>query len=158
MRIQKARHFRFSAEVCIPDFRVSGFRVQLQMTDPTAEKSSAVDPPEFCCPISLQLMEDPVLASDGHAYEREMIEQWFANGNSSSPVTGQVLSKFISLATLPQAQFLRLEAADAQFQSAFAHRRACVEAAIRYFVGLVERKQLQRRGKQRGLVQNSGRN
>jgi len=40
---------------------------------------SAPEPPdEFVCPISQELMEDPVLASDGHAYERRAIERWFA--------------------------------------------------------------------------------
>eukprot|EP00438_Fugacium_kawagutii_P021387 Skav232434 [mRNA] locus=scaffold189:204525:208032:- [translate_table: standard] len=31
------------------------------------------DPVELCCPISLQLMEDPVIAADGHTYERASI-------------------------------------------------------------------------------------
>jgi len=32
------------------------------------------DPPELCCPISHQLMEDPVVAGDGFTYERSCIE------------------------------------------------------------------------------------
>jgi hypothetical protein len=31
----------------------------------------------FLCPIGLQLMRDPVIAADGHTYERTHIEQWF---------------------------------------------------------------------------------
>ena len=29
-----------------------------------------------CCPISHEIMEDPVLCSDGHTYERTKIEEW----------------------------------------------------------------------------------
>lgn len=34
-------------------------------------------PNEFMCPISMQIMYDPVLcAGDGFAYERKCIEKW----------------------------------------------------------------------------------
>ena len=32
------------------------------------------DPKDFCCPISHELMKDPVVAGDGHTYERSCIE------------------------------------------------------------------------------------
>ena len=32
---------------------------------------------DFICPISGGLMHDPVLADDGHSYERESIQHWF---------------------------------------------------------------------------------
>jgi len=35
-------------------------------------------------------MLDPVVASDGHTYERYAIEQWLSK-NKSSPLTGQQL-------------------------------------------------------------------
>ena len=35
-------------------------------------------PHELRCPISGDLMEDPVVAEDKRSYEREMIEAWFA--------------------------------------------------------------------------------
>ena len=35
-------------------------------------------------------MQDPVLAADGHTYEREAIERWLEN-NDESPVTGGIL-------------------------------------------------------------------
>jgi hypothetical protein len=35
-----------------------------------------VMPEELSCPISIQLMTDPVLAEDGHTYQRDAIEQW----------------------------------------------------------------------------------
>lgn len=48
-------------------------------------------PPEFLCPISLDLMRDPVLCDDGHTYERTVILQWLAT-NPTSPTTRQPMS------------------------------------------------------------------
>lgn len=45
-------------------------------------------PPEFFCPITQQIMDDPVMTSDGHSYQRNAILQWFADGNIRSPLTG----------------------------------------------------------------------
>jgi hypothetical protein len=43
-----------------------------------------IQPPEdFVCPITHQLMEDPVVASDGHTYERNAITQWLEKQNTS---------------------------------------------------------------------------
>ena len=36
-----------------------------------------VMPHEFRCPISGDLMEDPVISQDDRSYERELIERWF---------------------------------------------------------------------------------
>ena len=36
-------------------------------------------------------MDDPVLATDGHTYERSAIEQWFATGKKTSPKSGDAL-------------------------------------------------------------------
>ena len=45
------------------------------------------------CPITGELFKDPVLCvGDGHTYEREAVEKWFAKGHSTSPLTGAVLS------------------------------------------------------------------
>ena len=48
--------------------------------------SASAIPNEFYCPITFGLMTDPVIAEDGHTYEREAIEQWFVN-HSTSPKT-----------------------------------------------------------------------
>jgi hypothetical protein len=40
-------------------------------------------PIEFRCPISLGLMTDPVVASDGCTYERESITRWLSEHNTS---------------------------------------------------------------------------
>ena len=44
-------------------------------------------PPSFICPITLEVMQDPVTAADGHSYEAEAIRQWFRTSNLS-PSTG----------------------------------------------------------------------
>eukprot|EP00930_Biecheleria_cincta_P040774 TRINITY_DN27929_c0_g2_i1.p1 TRINITY_DN27929_c0_g2~~TRINITY_DN27929_c0_g2_i1.p1 ORF type:complete len:774 (-),score=127.47 TRINITY_DN27929_c0_g2_i1:79-2400(-) len=44
-------------------------------------------PPSFYCPISRQCMQDPVVLSDGHSYERRHIERWLED-HSTSPVSG----------------------------------------------------------------------
>ncbi|GAA0149995.1 hypothetical protein LIER_37043 [Lithospermum erythrorhizon] len=48
-------------------------------------------PSHFRCPISLDLMTDPVTLSTGMTYDRESIEKWIDAGNITCPVTNQVL-------------------------------------------------------------------
>lgn len=45
-------------------------------------------PDEFVCPISQELMTDPVIAMDGHSYERSAITEWLER-RLSSPMTNQ---------------------------------------------------------------------
>jgi hypothetical protein len=47
-------------------------------------------PEDYSCPITHQLMVDPVLASDGHTYEREAINKWLEK-NNTSPMNNTVL-------------------------------------------------------------------
>uniref|UniRef100_A0A452ZCN6 RING-type E3 ubiquitin transferase n=1 Tax=Aegilops tauschii subsp. strangulata TaxID=200361 RepID=A0A452ZCN6_AEGTS len=49
-------------------------------------------PPDFRCPISLDLMRDPVVSASGQTYDRESITRWFGAGKSTCPKTGQVLT------------------------------------------------------------------
>lgn len=44
-------------------------------------------PPSFRCPISLEVMKDPVTLSTGHTYDRANIEKWLKAGNKTCPVT-----------------------------------------------------------------------
>ncbi|CAN4089638.1 unnamed protein product [Withania somnifera] len=49
-------------------------------------------PPYFLCPISLEMMKDPVTLSTGITYDRENIEKWiFFAKNQTCPVTKQPL-------------------------------------------------------------------
>ncbi|KAK6919942.1 Pentatricopeptide repeat [Dillenia turbinata] len=41
----------------------------------------------FYCPITQDVMVDPVETSSGQTFEREAIEKWFADGNSMCPLT-----------------------------------------------------------------------
>ncbi|KAK4763437.1 hypothetical protein SAY87_012875 [Trapa incisa] len=49
-------------------------------------------PSHFRCPISLDLMKDPVTLSTGITYDRESIEKWIESGNRTCPVTKQPLT------------------------------------------------------------------
>ncbi|KAH7680948.1 Zinc finger RING/FYVE/PHD-type protein [Dioscorea alata] len=51
-------------------------------------------PYHFRCPISLELMRDPVTVSTGQTYDRASIESWVATGNTTCPVTRSPLTEF----------------------------------------------------------------
>ncbi|KAK7271179.1 hypothetical protein RJT34_26858 [Clitoria ternatea] len=53
-----------------------------------------VIPNHFRCPISLDMMKDPVTLSTGITYDRESVERWFDEGNITCPVTNQVVRNF----------------------------------------------------------------
>ena len=48
-------------------------------------------PSSFICPISGELMADPVTCVDGHSYEKGCILRWFRESRVTSPVTGKAL-------------------------------------------------------------------
>ncbi|CAD7933913.1 unnamed protein product [Amoebophrya sp. A120] len=47
-------------------------------------------PPHFRCPISKEIMFDPVTAADGHSYQRQHLQRWFLSGGQHSPVNAAV--------------------------------------------------------------------
>lgn len=47
-------------------------------------------PPSFRCPITHEIMSDPVTTADGHSYERSSIERWLKT-RDTSPQTGERL-------------------------------------------------------------------
>lgn len=49
-------------------------------------------PPDFCCPLSLELMTDPVIVSSGQTYERAFIKKWIDLGLTVCPKTRQPLA------------------------------------------------------------------
>ncbi|PWA87158.1 Armadillo-like helical [Artemisia annua] len=51
-------------------------------------------PYHFRCPISLELMRDPVIVVTGQTYDRSSIESWVATGNTTCPVTRLPLTEF----------------------------------------------------------------
>ncbi|CAH9103597.1 unnamed protein product [Cuscuta epithymum] len=51
-------------------------------------------PYHFRCPISLELMTDPVTVCSGQTYDRGSIQSWLATGNTTCPVTRSPLTDF----------------------------------------------------------------
>lgn len=49
-------------------------------------------PQDFICPITHDLMSDPVISDDGFSYEKTAILEWFAKGKTTSPMTNMVLT------------------------------------------------------------------
>jgi hypothetical protein len=49
-------------------------------------------PDKFKCPISKQILTDPVVASDGFTYERAHLERWIEEKGSISPMTNERLN------------------------------------------------------------------
>ncbi len=43
------------------------------------------------CPISLKVMKYPVKTVNGFTYDKKSIQKWFATGNTTEPMTGQIL-------------------------------------------------------------------
>lgn len=86
-----------------PDLRTELLPVLVQMTEKaklygteaeaqkTSNKSaSSQTPTMFICPITQDVMEDPVFAADGYTYERMAIASWM-QGHNTSPMTNLTL-------------------------------------------------------------------
>ena len=43
-------------------------------------------PRQFICPISMEMMVDPVITTAGLTYERAYIEEWFRTGHTTDPM------------------------------------------------------------------------
>lgn len=55
-------------------------------------------PDELRCPISLDLIRDPVILASGHTYDRNSIAQWINSGHHTCPKSGQ---RLIHMALIP---------------------------------------------------------
>jgi len=70
----------------------------LEAAKGVAAAADADEPPDdYLCPITHELMNDPVMAADGHTYERTAIGRWLKT-NTTSPKSGDELE---SKALLP---------------------------------------------------------
>jgi len=61
------------------------------ITDDEGNIEDTEIPIDYVCPISKELMQDPVVAADGYSYDRKNISDWFSRCNQRSlrsPVTG----------------------------------------------------------------------
>ncbi|KAL5731073.1 hypothetical protein ACHQM5_003833 [Ranunculus cassubicifolius] len=54
-------------------------------------------PDDFKCPISLEIMSDPVILSSGHTFDRSSIQRWLDSGNRTCPLTKKPLPRHFSL-------------------------------------------------------------
>lgn len=48
-------------------------------------------PEHYICPITQELMTEPVIISSGHTFEKSAIVEWFEDGNTINPLTGEQL-------------------------------------------------------------------
>ena len=67
--------------------------VQEVADEDDAEPEPTPPPDELMCPITSELMRDPVMTIDGNTYEREAIEAWFGRGKTTSPLTNEELAQ-----------------------------------------------------------------
>jgi len=72
-------HPKEAEEIEVPKKKISK-----PLADSNSEKYHIED--EFKCPLTLEIMEDPVILSDGFTYERTAIEDWLKK-NNTSPMT-----------------------------------------------------------------------
>ncbi|OAY65832.1 U-box domain-containing protein 19-like [Ananas comosus] len=54
--------------------------------------TSSLNPQTLVCPISLEIMKDPVTISTGHTYDRVAIKKWIKSGSCTCPITGEKLT------------------------------------------------------------------
>ncbi|KAI3868607.1 hypothetical protein MKX03_013117 [Papaver bracteatum] len=66
---------------------------------------SCLDSEDFLCPISLEIMSDPVIISTGHTFDRVSIQKWFKSGNLICPKTGE---KLTSIEMVPNSALRKL--------------------------------------------------
>ncbi|ONK68760.1 uncharacterized protein A4U43_C05F15670 [Asparagus officinalis] len=82
-----------------------GRREDCQLND---ERSlNFLNPDSLWCPISLDLMLDPVTISTGQTYDRESILRWFKDGLDTCPVTGEKLKHTNSVPNLSLQKLVR---------------------------------------------------
>ncbi|KAL2330254.1 hypothetical protein Fmac_017835 [Flemingia macrophylla] len=76
--------------------QIAGMEETNVLNDPAMPKvlersTSLIIPHEFLCPITLEIMTDPVIIATGQTYERESIEKWFRANHNTCPKTRQPL-------------------------------------------------------------------
>jgi hypothetical protein len=72
--------------------RLRGGRSSAPPSAAAEAKAEAKDmpPAQFLCPITQEMMRDPVITADGHTYEREAIAKWL-EAHNTSPLTNAQL-------------------------------------------------------------------
>ncbi|XP_073042220.1 U-box domain-containing protein 19-like [Primulina eburnea] len=78
--------------IIFEDSEFSGILDQTDGRNNNLETLSCLNPEDFLCPISLELMTDPVTVSTGQTYNQASIQKWLKSGNLLCPVTGEKLT------------------------------------------------------------------
>lgn len=64
-----------------------------ELQPPNLSESQTLEiSPEFLCPITQEIMREPVKCSDGFTYEKQAITEWFMSGKYTSPMTNETLT------------------------------------------------------------------
>lgn len=82
-----------------------GNSAQVEFSRCSVEALSCLNLEDFRCPISLELMKDPVTVSTGQTYDRSSIQKWLKAGNSICPKTGE---KLINTELVPNSALRKL--------------------------------------------------
>lgn len=87
-----------SLAFCVPNNVAVDSEGEGNSSSETQEKCMKPDsvaiPEDFLCPISLEIMRDPVIVATGQTYERSYIQRWIDSGNVTCPKTQQKLHNF----------------------------------------------------------------
>jgi len=83
--VSRSRHRPRAARVAVAEIPLATRRA----TAPAAAEAAV--PGHFLCPISLEMMRDPVTAPTGITYDRDSVEGWLERGHATCPVTGRPL-------------------------------------------------------------------
>ena len=70
------------------------------------------DEGDLICPITHEILEDPVIASDGQTYSRKAIQKWLDGGNAISPMTGEPITSALHPNVLVRDLVRRLRKAE----------------------------------------------
>ncbi|KAE8716535.1 equilibrative nucleotide transporter 1-like [Hibiscus syriacus] len=63
-----------------------------QYNNSSSEGFKGINVDDLKCPISLEMMSDPVTLSSGHTYDRCSILKWLSSGSTTCPKTGEKLT------------------------------------------------------------------
>ncbi|KAK9829560.1 hypothetical protein WJX72_006490 [[Myrmecia] bisecta] len=66
---------------------------------PSELRHSRLTAEEMECPITQVVMSDPVIAADGHTYERSAIEEWYSR-HDTSPMTNDVVESKLLISNM----------------------------------------------------------
>ena len=85
--------------------RLFELRTKSYSTRTTRSQSAGSIPSEMICPITGEMMKNPVICEDGFSYEKSAIEKWFKTGSDRSPMTNKRLD---SLKLIPNHTLRKL--------------------------------------------------